>query len=277
MKNLRIHPATWLFLFVLLLTGFSGVIIPYLIAVSLHELAHGFVAKKCGYSLNKIWILPYGASISFKEFSFSPKDEVKIAVAGPVMNGILIVITIMLWWIFPAFYIYSYSFVLSNFSIMVFNLLPAFPLDGGRILTSLLRTKFKPKTVYKTTLVLNLLFSLVFLILFVVSAFFKINFSFGLTSIFLFLGIFEGKFQGNYSPLLAQFSCPKKQILPVKTLCISSSTPLYKIFPHITKNKFTILYIRFPNNSIKMLTEPQLEKLFQSCNHQETIEDIFKK
>ena len=237
MKKLRIHPATWLFLFFIVLTGFGTVLIPYLISITLHELAHGFVAKKCGYCLNKVWILPYGACVSFEEFSFNPTDEAKIAVAGPLMNGILIVTTIMLWWIFPSLYSHTYSFVVSNFSIMIVNLLPAFPLDGGRILTSILRTKFKNKSVYKATTIINLLFSVLFFALFVVSAFFKINLTFALMAIFLFVGIFDGKFQGKYSPLFYESKKKKKQILPVKAIYLDSSTPLYKILPEIKSEK----------------------------------------
>ena len=276
MKNLRIHPATYVFLIVLLATGFWQVIVPYLIAVTFHELAHGYVAKKCGYHLNKVWLLPYGACINFKEFSFNPKDEIKIALAGPLFNCILIGLCVMLWWIFPAFYVCSYSFVLSNFSIMFFNLLPAFPLDGGRVLTSLLKLKFKEKTVYKTTVVLNLLFSLIFLILFIISAFFKINFSFGLMSIFLFLGIFDGKFQGKYSPLLKQITSKNKNVVGVKNIYVTSTTPLYKIFPELSKNKFNVVYVNF-SGKIKMLTEIQLQKLFETHSPEKTLQDIFEK
>ena len=204
MKTLRIHPLTFVFLLILILTGFGSVLIPYIIAITLHELAHAYVAKKLGYGLNRIWILPYGACVSFKNFCFSPRDEIKIALAGPIMNAILLVITIMLWWIFPSTYVFSYTFALSNFSLLTFNLLPAFPLDGGRILTSLLKFKFKEKTIYKASCIINLIFSLVFLIFFIISAFFQINFSFGLIAIFLFAGIFDGKFNGEYSPIINQ-------------------------------------------------------------------------
>lgn len=277
MKKLRIHPATWIFLLFIALTGFGLVLIPYLISITLHELAHAYVAKKCGYSLNKVWILPYGACVSFEEFSFNPSDEIKIAVAGPLMNGFLIIVTVMIWWIFPEIYTHTYSFVLSNFSIMIFNLLPAFPLDGGRILTSLLRTKFKSKTVYKATTFINLLFSILFLVLFIVSAFFKINLTFALMAIFLFIGIFDGKFQGKYSPLFFEAKKKKKEVLAVKTICINSSTPLYKILPEIRSEKFNVVYVRFKNNSIKLLTEIQLQKLFESHSLDDCLEDIYKK
>ena len=187
MKLFKVHPATFLFLILLLITGFSKLVFPYLISILLHEFAHGFIAKKLGYKLNEVWILPYGASITFKEYSFNPNDEIKIAIAGPLMNFILIVITIMLWWIFPSIYTFTYPFVITNFSIALFNLLPAFPLDGGRILNSILKSKLKNNKVYKISSIINFIISIIFFLLFIVSCFIKINFSFGLISIFIFL------------------------------------------------------------------------------------------
>ncbi len=277
MKALRVHPLTYVFLLILILTGFGSVLIPYIIAISLHELAHANAAKKLGYGLNKVWILPYGACVSFKNYCFSPRDEIKIALAGPIVNALLLAITIMLWWIFPQTYIVTYTFALSNFSLMVFNLLPAFPLDGGRILTSILKLKFKEKTVYKISCAINLIFSLIFLIFFIISAFFQINFSFGLISIFLFCGIFEGKFNGTYAPLISQIEKKKKDILPIKNIYLNSSVPLFKLLKETSKEKYTFFFVKFSNGKIKMLNEDQLSTLLQNNDLNTTIEEIFNK
>ncbi len=278
MKNLRVHPVTWLFLLLLLFTGFASIIIPYLIAITLHELGHAYVAKKLGYKLNKIWILPYGACISFDEFSFDPNDEMKIAFAGPLVNIILIVVTVMSWWLFPAMYVYTYVFTLANFSIAAINLLPAFPLDGGRIMTSALRKKFRPQKVYKIACTLNLIFSIIFLILFFISCFFTINFSLGLMGIFLFLGIIDTHFQGKYGPLLYEFNNKNKDIQQVNNICLNSSTPFYKILTLLNKHKYNLIYVKFPDESLKMVTEKQfniilkkhsLESCFDNLNIKE--------
>ncbi len=274
MRSIRIHPATIFFLLILLFTGFGVVIIPYLIAVILHELGHAYMAKKLGYKLNKIWILPYGAALSFEEYSFDLYDEIKIAFAGPIVNIILIILTMTCWWIFPEIYVYTYVFALANFSLALFNLLPAFPLDGGRILTSVLRTQFKTKTVYRTICLLNTFFSCVFLILFIVSCFYKINFSLGIIAIFLFIGIIEGKFQGKYSPMLYEFTHKKNKPLHVKSFCVTSSTPFFKIIPEINKHKYNIIYVRFPDNSLKMVNEKQFQNILEKHSLENCFEDL---
>jgi stage IV sporulation protein FB len=274
-KALRIHPATFLFFLLLFFTGYSAVILPYIISVILHELGHAFVAKKLGYKLDRVWILPFGACISFEEFSFNPDDEIKIAFAGPIVNVLLILTTMTLWWIFPITYAYTYTFAIANFSLAMFNLLPAYPLDGGRILTGALRSQFKSKKVFQIACILNMAFSSIFFTLFLISFLFEANYSLAMISIFLFISTFEGKFLGKYSPILYQkFSKKMNKPLVVKSICIKSSTPFYKILPEINSHKYNIIYVIFPNEHIKTINEIQLQRLLEKYPLDKTFNDL---
>lgn len=272
MKSIRIHPATYIFLLILLLTGFAAVVIPYLIAVVLHELGHAFVAKKLGYKLNKIWILPYGACLSLDDFAFNPNDEIKIALAGPIVNICLIILTMSFWWIFPASYIYTYAFVISNFSLALFNLLPAFPLDGGRVLVGIFSIKNKRKVAFKVVTWINLIIAFLLFILFLISLFYYINISYLLLSIFLLIGIFDNKFQGKYSPLLYEFSAKQeKDVCQVKHICVSPNVKLYKIMSEINRHKYNIIYINLPNGKLKAINEKQLESILLNNSPTDTL------
>lgn len=274
-KSLRIHPLTFLFFILLFLTGYSSFVFPFIIAIILHELGHAYIAKKLGYSLNKIWILPFGACLSFKEFSFNPRDEIKIAFGGPIVNIFLIFLTITMWWIFPITYFYTYTFIISNFSIAFFNLLPAYPLDGGRIMTAFLRLRLKPKKVFKISIFINYIFTAFFVFLFIVSIFKSINFSFITIAIFLFVSTFEGHFQGKYSFLLYLNS--KKKInksIPVKSFCISSSTPFYKILSEFNHHKYNMIYVIFPNKHLKILTESQFQQILETNSLESSFDNI---
>ena len=276
MKSLRIHPATYIFILILVLTGFWTVIVPYLLSVVLHELGHAVVAKKLGYKLNKIYLLPYGACLSFDEFAFEPTDEIKIALAGPTTNIFLIIVCLCLWWLFPSCYIWTYSFVVSNFSIAIFNLLPAFPLDGGRVLVGFMSIKNKRKRAYKIATIFNIVFASALFALFLISFFIGINFSYGLLAIFLIFGIIDGKFQGKYSPLLYEFSSNKKDVKSIKDIYVSVDTPIYKILAEFNKHKFNIVYFTLPNGKLKMIDENFMEKVFISNSPQKSLKECLK-
>jgi Zn-dependent protease/predicted transcriptional regulator len=122
--------------------------------VTLHELGHSFAALHYGVPVDQIVLLPIGGVAQLKRMPRSPKQEFVIAVAGPAVN---VVLAVLLWitavfasfdWFnpltavtrgftlsFASFYNYIFFY---NIILAVFNMLPAFPMDGGRVLRALL-------------------------------------------------------------------------------------------------------------------------------------------
>jgi stage IV sporulation protein FB len=134
--KLRVHP-----LFVLLVLCAVGFgmwqdVITLFVIVMLHELGHALVAEALGYDVEAVSLLPFGGvmRLSHARLGFHPKHEAAIAIAGPVVN---LLIAIFAWGLYAAG-ISSEKFfhllVQLNVWIAAFNLLPAMPLDGGRIL-----------------------------------------------------------------------------------------------------------------------------------------------
>ena len=110
-----------------------------------HEMGHLIVGLILGLKPNNIRLMPYGLSISFKmntkEFNKKIFNgnllEVKkiiIAIAGPLMNFIIILISSKL----KINIFYKLMIIYSNFLILFFNLIPIYPLDGGRIIKGFL-------------------------------------------------------------------------------------------------------------------------------------------
>ncbi|GMA52363.1 peptidase M50 [Alicyclobacillus contaminans] len=104
--------------------------------VMLHELGHAAMADHLGYVVEEVSLLPFGgvAKLGYGSLGFRPRHEALIAVAGPLVNVALSALAFGMhalgWWT-HAFYI---QVVELNLWIVVFNLLPGLPLDGGRVL-----------------------------------------------------------------------------------------------------------------------------------------------
>lgn len=112
----------------------------------IHELGHLFAGMMLGMRPNKIELKPYGLSISFnilpKDFNKKIKQgnimelkKIIVALAGPIVNIILIIIFSNCKLDNRLEYIYA------NLLLFLFNLLPIYPLDGGRVLKGLLHIK----------------------------------------------------------------------------------------------------------------------------------------
>jgi Zn-dependent protease len=112
-------------------------------SVALHELGHALMAKRLGVRTRDITLYPFGGIASLID-RINPKQEFLITIAGPMVN---VVIASLIFIFFGPDKILQVDFLesalgnlfLVNASLAIFNALPAFPMDGGRILRSSLQ------------------------------------------------------------------------------------------------------------------------------------------
>ena len=156
-------------------TAFIMFMIPMLFAITLHEAAHGYIAKIRGdqtaymmgrVSLNPIkhidpigtiavptvlfllgtgflfgWAKP--VPVDFRNLKKPKQDMILVALAGPIANLLMAIFWVIIWKYVPNFGFHQMSQygILLNLMLMVFNLLPIPPLDGSRVVTALLPYK----------------------------------------------------------------------------------------------------------------------------------------
>lgn len=110
--------------------------------VLLHELGHSYVAKKYGSNINSITLFLFGGVSSMEDIPRDPKTELKMAVAGPAVSLIIGLALISIHEILNQELLFQDSPYMRlvwligsiNVVLCIFNLLPAFPMDGGRVL-----------------------------------------------------------------------------------------------------------------------------------------------
>ena len=111
--------------------------------VVLHEFGHITVARHFGIETPEVVLLPIGGLAKLRRIPTDPKQELAIAVAGPCVNFTLFALLVLMlgrWPAWDAFIDLSQGEVhfveqlaIFNLAVGLFNLLPAFPMDGGRI------------------------------------------------------------------------------------------------------------------------------------------------
>jgi Zn-dependent protease/predicted transcriptional regulator len=110
------------------------------VSVFLHELSHSYIAKKNGLPIARITLFFFGGVSEMKEEPKDPKLEVRMAAAGPLTSFLIAIVLGALWYLnvllsgpVPITATLKYAAYL-NGVLGAFNLIPAFPLDGGRVL-----------------------------------------------------------------------------------------------------------------------------------------------
>jgi len=112
--------------------------------VFIHEMAHSVLAKKKGIKINSITLLIFGGISSMEEQTPDPKVELPMALVGPITSLAVGIICIAIMYLCDAviaegplagLFVFTFGYLgLLNIFLFGFNLLPAFPMDGGRVL-----------------------------------------------------------------------------------------------------------------------------------------------
>lgn len=126
----------------------AGCALALFASVVAHELAHALVARRYGVRTDAITLFLFGGVATLEREPGSPRADAVIALAGPLLSAVLAVVALGLVlaadWFLPhgpvrdAFNAAGTYIVVANGVLAVFNLAPAYPMDGGRVLRAIL-------------------------------------------------------------------------------------------------------------------------------------------
>ncbi|MBE7073871.1 MAG: hypothetical protein E7379_02130 [Clostridiales bacterium] len=239
-----------------------------------HEYGHYVVAKKLGYRLKNFCIAPYGVCLNYQEKVFEQRDELLIALAGPIVNIVLSIICISFWWIAPSFYNYSYDFVFQSLVLGLFNLLPCYPLDGGRIFVGVMSRYLPRKKAINIATCLNIMIAIVLFIAFIVSCFINFNLSLCVCAVFMILSCVDGKTECKYQ-LINMFDKKNKSYSKPLFLFINNEETLSNLVRHLELNK-VVVFVAIVGGKTKLLDEQAVLSLSLIYPLSASLNDIFK-
>ena len=223
--------------------------------VLIHETSHLITALILNIDVKSIAILPFGMTLRLDPFVIrAPKKEILIALSGPFSNVVMLFLA--------QIFVYKYGanlnlmvFIIVNWSVLLLNLIPIPPLDGGRVMRAFV---IKYAGIMASARIVKKI-SQVFLVIvwimgIAVVVYTKGNPSLCIIGAFLVLSLLEEK---NFSDLLiAQEIIYEKEkfqklnTIPTKTISVRKNTPISKVIKKFNYSNFYIIYIVNENMEI---------------------------
>ena len=214
--------------------------------VLVHELAHCIVALRRGIRINSITLLILGGVSSIENEIPDPRDELPMSLAGPVTSLGLAVIS----WAavlagvrfipYPpvggvVVFLFGYLALL-NLILFVFNLLPAFPMDGGRVLRAWLAKRMPLPKATKIAADVGKVFAFLFVIL----GLFSLNFILVIIGVFIYVGADQEFFAIRSTVLLKDVAV--SDVMSTSLITVTPAMPV----PEVIRLMYATKHLGFP-------------------------------
>ncbi|MFH0763796.1 MAG: site-2 protease family protein [Candidatus Omnitrophota bacterium] len=235
--SINIHSTFFLLLLLVLPGGIKWVflVIGVFFFVTMHEICHSLAAKRFGIKVREITLLPIGGIAAMSKMPEKPSQELLISLAGPLSNIVIVIVffyplKLLLGedvlfhplsartWPLTVAYIYWLNLMLA-----AFNMIPAFPMDGGRVLRSILANWLG----YQKATKIAVNFGHVFALAFAYFGIIRFNIILVVIAIFIYMAASNEELQVDVKETLKKFKV--RDILPRDFYTCKSDTTLGKV------------------------------------------------
>jgi len=158
-KKVHIHPVFWIVFGTGILTGHFWDVTATFFIIMMHELGHAYAALFFGWRLTSMELLPFGGVAKVDESGTRPfQEELIVTLSGPMQHFWLPFVSSALL-LTPYWNMTNHEmFLEKNWMILLFNMFPVWPLDGGKLLLIVLSRYFPYRRAYRLALLFSFLF-----------------------------------------------------------------------------------------------------------------------
>jgi len=249
-------------------TGYFAELLTLFIIVLVHELGHVVAAKGFGWTIREVKLLPFGGVAEVEEAGgISAKEDAIVAIAGPLQN---VWMGALAWGLGAAgIWDEAWAHYVSGANLMIalFNLLPIYPLDGGKLLQALLSYMMN----YYRMLVWSARLSLVFSVLMLAAAFLPLLGGKGIQLNLLIVGSFlflsNWTYHRNIPYLFYRFLTHRSNAVsgasdsgkPVSPIIVSGTQSILSVARLFSRERYHLVYVMDPASSgLLVLTEGRI-------------------
>ncbi|GEB76363.1 site-2 protease family protein [Sporolactobacillus inulinus] len=251
LPKIKIHPVFWLVIAAGTLTGHLWGTVMAFVIVLIHELGHALTARLFGWNVLEIELLPFGGVAKIDERETHPfYQECLVLIAGPLQN---------VWLPLLSYALLNFSFwgmnehnlfLMQNNALLLFNLLPIWPLDGGRLTHVLMEMVYPYKLAYRRALCFSAValgvFGVISLLLYPFAINSWIIFSFILVAIYKEWRVIPLRF----IRFLLALSSSKQRFVRLKKLSVPGEMLLTEVFA---------MYYKNADHHLRIIGEPKSE------------------
>lgn len=246
------------------------------ISILIHELAHSLVARTKDVETTDITLMLFGGLANIEEISKDPKDEMKIAASGPLTSLALGLIFVFAGSYAPNFILEDFRLLILytgqlNIFLAIFNLLPAFPSDGGRILRAFIaqRTSFRRATEIASK------FGKGFALMFGILGFMSGNFLLVFIAFFIYIGAAQEHQFSNIKSALSNLKVKDLMTQDVKTVPVNMS--VHRLIEKMFNDKHSGFPVLRDDKVVGIVTMEDAQKINQEEYHNTPVQTIMNK
>ncbi|WP_338750417.1 M50 family metallopeptidase [Bacillus sp. FJAT-52991] len=260
LRKVHFHPLMWVMIAFSVVTGHFIDLFMIFLIIAIHELGHAWMALSFQWRIKRVVFLPFGGVAEVDEHGNRPaREELFVILAGPLQHIWLFIAAWLLLkagWMPESLYRNFWQF---NLAVLLFNLLPVYPLDGGKLLMLLVSLR-RP---FLLTIRLAIIFSAIWLVLLqlLLLLFLPFHFQAWLIIAYLIVALWREWKDKHYTFirfLLERHYGQKDIAVKLKPLQVSSDTKIASVLEQFRRNTKHIVYVTENGKEIGRLDENEV-------------------